>query len=194
MPEFSSDAAAVRAIQGGDAHAFRHFLVAYQGMVERIVRAHVPRAAVPDVAQEAFIRAFRSLDRYDPGRPFGHWMSTLALRACYDHLRQIYARRERTFSEMGPEGQEWLETVVDEASLARYEQERDHGGASEVLDWALERLAPLDRMILTLTALEGHSAAQAAEMLGLSEINVRVRGHRARAKLRDLLEKEMDTP
>src|SRR5512145_3497605 len=41
-----------------------------------------------DVAQEAFIRVFRALDRYDPNRPFAAWLFTIAARLCIDHLRR----------------------------------------------------------------------------------------------------------
>jgi RNA polymerase sigma-70 factor (ECF subfamily) len=193
MPTYGSDAEALEAIRGGNAHAFRHFLAAYKGAVERIVAGHVPRSAVADVAQEAFIRAYNSLDGYDPGRPFANWMSTLALRACYDHLRSVYANRERTFSELSPEGSEWLEGVVDRASVETYARDREKDAAGEALAWALERLPPLERMVLTLTALEGRSVEEAADLLEMSAVNVRVRAHRARKKLRTLLEKEMGT-
>lgn len=191
MPSYASDAKALEAIRAGNVHAFEHFITAYKGLVERIVSGHVSRAAVPDVAQDAFIRAFSSLGGYDPARPFANWISTLALRACYDHLRGVYASRERTFSELAPEGEEWLESVVDHASLEADARSREKETAAQVLTWALDRLPPLERMVLTLTALEGHSVEEAAAMLELSAVNVRVRAHRARKKLKAMLEKEM---
>jgi len=191
MPGYQSDAEALEAIRAGNVHAFRHFVAAYKGLVERIVAGHVPRAAAPDVAQDAFVRAFNSLDGYDGERPFANWMSTVALRACYDHLRSVYASRERTFSELAPEGAEWLEGVVDQASLEADARGREKDAAGQVLAWALERLPPLERMVLTLTALEGHSVEEAAAMLEMTAVNVRVRAHRARKKLKTLLEKEM---
>lgn len=191
MPTYGSDAEALEAIRRGNAHAFRHFIAAYKGAVERIVAGHVPRSAVQDVAQEAFIRAYNSLGGYDSGRPFANWMSTLALRTCYDHLRGMYASRERTFSELAPEGAEWLEGVVDRASLEADAREQEKDAAGKALDWALGQLPPLERMVLTLTALEGHSVEEAAAMLEMSAVNVRVRAHRARKKLKGILEKEM---
>lgn len=190
MPTYESDAQALDAIRGGNVHAYRHFVAAYKGAVERIVARHVPRGAVPDVAQEAFIRAYNSLDGYDPARPFANWMSTVALRTCYDHLRSVYASRERTFSELAPEGAEWLDAAVDKASLEADARDREKEAAGQALAWALERLPPLERMVLTLTALEGRSVEEAANLLDMSAVNVRVRAHRARRKLKDLLEKE----
>lgn len=191
MPTYGSDAEALDAIRGGNVHAFRHFIAAYKGAVERIVAGHVPRSAVADVAQEAFIRAYNSLGSYDSGRPFANWMSTLALRTCYDHLRSVYASRERTFSELAPEGAEWLDGAVDRASLEADARDREKDAASQALDWALGHLPPLERMVLTLTALEGRSVEEAAGLLEMSAVNVRVRAHRARKKLKALLEKEM---
>ena len=190
MPTYESDAQALDAIRAGNVHAFRHFIAAYKGAVERMVARHVPRGAVPDVAQEAFIRAYNSLGGYDPARPFANWMSTVALRACYDHLRSVYASRERTFSELAPAGAEWGDAGVDRAALEADTRDREKAAAGQALAWALERLPPLERMVLTLTALEGRSVEEAAAMLEMSAVNVRVRAHRARRKLKDLLEKE----
>ena len=59
---------------------------------------------------------------------------------------------------------------------------------THLLQWALARLSPENRMVVTLVHLEGYSIREAAELLGWSMVNVKVRAHRARRQLRDILE------
>jgi RNA polymerase sigma-70 factor (ECF subfamily) len=59
--------------------------------------------------------------------------------------------------------------------------------AREILNWALGKLSAGDRMILELVYLEGFSVKEAAELLGWTKANVKVRSFRARMKLEQLL-------
>jgi RNA polymerase sigma-70 factor (ECF subfamily) len=61
--------------------------------------------------------------------------------------------------------------------------------AEEVLHRLLAGLPPRDRLVLTLIYLEGASVAQAAELTGWSRTMVKVQAHRARAKLRRLVDR-----
>ena len=55
-----------------------------------------------------------------------------------------------------------------------------------MLQWALSRLSPEHRMVLTLVHLEGYSVREAARLLGWNVVNVKVRAYRARQALRQL--------
>ena len=61
------------------------------GVALRIVRAH---DVADDVAQEAFVRAWRSLDRFELGRPFGPWVCRIAANLAVNHVRSPRAREE----------------------------------------------------------------------------------------------------
>ncbi|MFI5401279.1 MAG: RNA polymerase sigma factor, partial [SAR324 cluster bacterium] len=60
--------------------------------------------------------------------------------------------------------------------------------ARELLDYALTQVSPEDRMVISLVHLEGLSAQEAARRLGWSAVNVKVRAHRTRRKMRRLIE------
>jgi RNA polymerase sigma-70 factor (ECF subfamily) len=62
----------------------------------------------------------------------------------------------------------------------------------EVLDWALGQLSPENRLVLSLVHLEGRTVREAADLLGWSMINVKVRCHRARQKLRSIFLQEWE--
>ena len=79
----------------GDVAAFETVVRRYQrrvyGVALRIVRAH---DVADDVAQEAFVRAWRSLDRFELGRPFGPWVCRIAANLAVNHVRSPRAREE----------------------------------------------------------------------------------------------------
>jgi RNA polymerase sigma-70 factor, ECF subfamily len=169
--------------QAGDQLAFEGLVERYQAQVARIVGRKVPWQDAPEVAQEVFIKAFVSLPNYRPLKPLGHWLSTLAVRACHDYWRAHYRRREVPLSALATEAgrqREPVDAVAAQDPYAAYE-------AWELLDWALGHLSPEDRMAVTLVHLEGWTLAEAAEALGWSQTVVKLRNFRARRKLHQLI-------
>jgi len=162
-----------RARQGSLA-AFETVVGRYQrrvyGVALRIVRAH---DVADDVAQEAFVRAWRSLDRFELGRPFGPWVCRIAANLAVNHVRSPRAREEGL-----PEG--YAETrSSDPGPLgAVLDQE-----AREVLDEAVGRLSPEQRAVFVLRAVEEMSYEEIAGALGISQGTVMSRLFRARERL-----------
>jgi RNA polymerase sigma-70 factor (ECF subfamily) len=123
------------------------------------------------VAQETFLTAWRKLHTYAARAPFEHWLLRVCTRCCYARLR----RRPE------PEPIADADRPVEPGEpTARLELER-----------LLARLSPADRMVLLLLDGEGWSTAEIAERLGWTRSNVKVRAHRARARLRKLVEEEL---
>lgn len=179
--------AALRAVLNGDTEAFRDIVRDYGPRVERLVSAHVLPHEIPEVAQETFVRAYKSLRSYDGRGSFGRWLAVIALHCCYERLRERY-RPEGSFASLTAEnGDE--ERLTDQASWRRYEEESERRDMRERLEAALGQLEPRDRMVLTLTFLEGRSVAETAQLMDMSEINVRVRVHRSKTRLRAVLER-----
>jgi len=83
--------------------------------------------------------------------------------------------------------QEWLENVISDTSDRAFGEHGSRKEAREVLDWALAKLSAEDRMVLELVYLEGLTVKEAAEMLGWTTANVKVRSFRSRRKLKKLL-------
>jgi len=181
------DARVLREIRAGDVDAYARLMTKYQGRVTGIVSGHAPRDRVAELTHEVFVRAYRSLAGYRGDSPFGHWLAKVAVRTCHDYWRSEYRRRERPESELSDECRAFAE---ESAALETSEAAEDIASrreAGELLRWALDKLSPTDRMVVTLTHLEERPVAEAAEMLGISVPNVKVRAFRARRKLRELL-------
>ncbi len=85
------------------------------------------------------------------------------------------------------EHSKWVETIVSEQSQKTFEKEEVLKESREVLQWALNKLTAEERMVITLLYLEEMSVKEAAELLGWSIINVKVRAHRSRKKLRKII-------
>jgi RNA polymerase sigma-70 factor (ECF subfamily) len=186
-----SDEELVRQVAEGNIDAFEGVLKRYERHVLNIVKKHVPYGQVEDVAQDVFIRVYQSLPlpAYRGENSFEHWVSTLAIRTCYDFWRKQYKSRELSMSSLSERQQTWLEEVLSEASAHSFRQKGLEKEAKEILDWALDGLSAEDRMVMELVYLEGHSVKEAAHLLGWSIANVKVRSFRSRKKLRQLLEK-----
>ena len=78
----------LQAVLNGDAEAFRSILRSYGPRVERLVSAHVLPHEVPEVAQETFVRAYRSLRSYQGQGSFERWLATIALRCCSASMKK----------------------------------------------------------------------------------------------------------
>jgi RNA polymerase sigma-70 factor (ECF subfamily) len=178
----------IRRVQGGDVNAFEALVRRHGERVNRAVARHVPREQREDVVQDTWVRAFRSLDGFQPGTRFGDWLTGIAVRASYDYWRQHYRRREVPESTLGESHREWIETVGAERSAEEFRTQVRREEAREVLQYALGQVSPEDRLVVSLVHLEGLSAREAAHQLGMSVVNVKVRAHRSRRRMRKALE------
>lgn len=133
-----------------------------------------------DAVQDAFVRAYRSLDRLREGSAFGPWFRTILRNVCLDRLR---APRRTTREEWPPPVSEpsvWNEPI----GTRRLEREEL---AATVRD-ALDEMTPEHRAALVLKEMDGLSYAEIATALNVPEGTVASRLYHARAALRRVLE------
>jgi len=169
----------------GDRLAFEEIVRRYQRRVYatayRIVRRH---EVADDVAQEAFIRAHRSLDRFDSSRPFGPWICRIAANLAVNHVRSPQAREDAL-----PDGHAETPSAAPGPLQGVLETE-----ARAMLDRALEDLPPEQRAVFCLRVFEDLSYREIAESLGISMGTVMSRLSRAREKLREALRPYLTEP
>jgi RNA polymerase sigma factor (sigma-70 family) len=126
-----------------------------------------------ELAQEAFLRAWASWDRYAPNRPFWPWVSTIARRVCIDQ-----GRRLRTAQTRGPFAVDGRRTEPSAEELAELNEEYRWARA------ALEQLRPDQRRVIRLRDVEGWSYDRIADHEGVTVESVRGSLRRARSQLR----------
>jgi RNA polymerase sigma-70 factor, ECF subfamily len=140
-----------------------------------------------DVAQEAFIRAFRGMSGFNARSDFFTWLYRIVINVSLNHLRK--ASKQRTVSMDDVQLPEPMSQAATSNPRKTVELRRK---VAEV-EQALETLPETLRATVVLVILEGMSYREAAEVLECSEGTVGWRVHEARKKLRDRLGKHLST-
>lgn len=182
------DAEIVRRVLSGETDQFETLIKRHQARIFATARRYARREdEVEDIVQEVFVKAFQKLGSFRAEAPFEHWLMKLAIRTCYDALRSHQRNREHNFTEVNPEGDDWLERLPSRPEAGSEQDSRD---AAHALIWrALEELSPAARLVLTLLEVEDKSVKEIAQLTGWSVPLVKVRAFRARAELRKVLER-----
>jgi RNA polymerase sigma-70 factor (ECF subfamily) len=188
----SSDEEIVRQVLDGNVNAFESVILRHRVLVVTIVKKHVPQDAVEETIQDAFVRAYRSLPTFKGTGNFSQWLSSIVVRTCHDYWRKAYRSREIPLSALTEKHSQWLEQVISQRPEDAQDDTEPQREAKEVLNWALGKLSAGDRMVLELVYLEGLSVQEAAESLGWSKANVKVRSFRAKMKLEKILRRVME--
>ena len=180
----SDDAELLERIRNGATDDFAELVRRHQSRVFAILhRYERDTHTVEDLAQEAFLKAWRALGQFDGRAPFEHWLSSITSRVALDHLRKEKRRQnEIGLPELGDDALDWLRSGDEKSEL-------DARNAAEVLQLAMRELTPVDRVVITMQELEGRSVKEIAAAIGSSGVAVRVRALRARSKLRQALGK-----
>ena len=110
----SSDAEIVRQVLDGNVNAFESLILRHRVLVVTIVKKHVPADAVEETTHEAFVRAYQSLPMFKGTGEFSQWLSSIAVRTCYDHWRKVYRSREIPMSALTEKHSQWLEQVISQ--------------------------------------------------------------------------------
>lgn len=188
----TNDSAIVAQVLQGDVNAFEHLLNRHRDLVLKIVGKHVPFQEVEGTTQDVFVRAFRSLSSYKGEGVFSQWLSSIAIRTCYDYWRRAYRNKEVPEASLSEQQRNWLGGVVSGESERAREEDDHQTEARELLDWALSRMSAKDRMVIELLYLEELSVKEVADLLGFTPANIKVRAFRSRRKLEKLLRGELE--
>jgi len=159
-------------------------MTATKGDLHRFIARYVgdPDEAL-DLTQETYTAAWLAIRRYDPRRPFGAWLRTIALNKCRDWSRRRRVRR-MVRGVIGLDAPE-ARTVGDGSPTA--EDRVDERRRLQRLQAALRELPDGQRAPLLLAALEGWSHTEIGHILSLSPKAVELRIARARKSLADRL-------
>ena len=177
----ASDHDLIRRAQQGEEYAFSELVHRHEERACRVAWSLVAnREDARDLAQEAFLRVFRSLDRFDFKHGFTTWLYRIVTNLAIDHLR----RRRPAMSTTGPDGEEPDLDLHDEgAPMPSAEMEREE--TATLVRACIDRLPPHFRTAMSLRELEGLSCKKIAEIVGATHVTVRWRLHRGRKLFQD---------
>ena len=189
----------VRAIKdarhsGGDEDAFRQLVERYQRRLYWLAYdILLDRDEARDVTQEAFLRVYRAIDRYDTRRDFVNWIYRIARNLAIDLLRR--RRRRAVPVAVSDDAAERARSLAGAGQVAPGGSEGPEPSASPIRSEAqarvhaiLERLPVPYRTALTLRDLHGLAPREIAQITDCSYPTARWRLHRGRAMFRDLWE------
>lgn len=148
-----------------------------------------------DAVQEAFIAAFRSVDRFVGGSALSTWLHRIAINCCLMKLRSSRRKPETSIEELLPTFDETGHRVLGEESWPEsVEGALERRQTRERVREAIGRLPEKYRTVILLRDIEELSTEETARMLGTTPTAVKVRLHRARQALRELLARELSAP
>ena len=163
----------------GDGQAYARLVNRYQDQIAaQMWRLSRQPSDCEQLVQDVFVEAYISLKKYQGRAPFLHWLRKIATRVGYRYWKQQAKQRQQSSVPL----QDWHRTTAAATSEQTAEE------AAALVHSVLVRLPPRDRLVLTLMYLEGCSIAEAAELSGWSQTMVKVQAHRARKKLKKLLD------
>ncbi|TVP77974.1 MAG: sigma-70 family RNA polymerase sigma factor [Gemmatimonadales bacterium] len=175
----------------GRQSAFGELLSRYERPVfSLVVRMVRDPSLAEDLAQEAFIKAFNALDRYDPSYKFSNWIFKIANNLTIDHLRRRKLDTVSLDAPTGGEGNgetEGLRMQLPDGGETpeEYTESRELGGRIEA---AIGHLRPEYRTAILLRHVEGHAYDEIADIMELPLGTVKTYIHRGRSELKELLQ------
>ena len=176
-------------LRAGDEAAFEQVVRQYGGRLLAVARRIVgTEEDARDVVQDAFMNAFKNLDRFEGNAKLSTWLHRIAVNAALMKLRTRKRKPEQPIDSMLPgfneDGhfeerfQSWEEPV--DKALEREENR-------ELVRRQIDALPESYRTVLVLRDIEGLDTEETANMLGLSVNATKIRLHRARQALRTML-------
>src|SRR5216684_131787 len=166
-----------------DAEQFEAFMRNYQNMVfSTAMRLLANTAEAEDVSQEVFLKAYQRFGELYESPTAGGWLKTVATNMCLNHLSR-YRSRWRFFSEMRSRDDEtdFVEALPAPDTSKTDSENADH---RRILEAALQKLPPAQRVPLVLFHFEGLSYEEVAARLKVSLSKVKTDIHRGRGALR----------
>ncbi len=185
-----SEAALLEGLVQGDGAAYEQLVRQQGGRMLAVARRFLRRDDLAeDAVQEAFLQAFKNIARFEGGSKLSTWLHRIVVNACLMRLRKASRSRETSIEDLLPRygadshrlepAGEWVET--GEAAAELREQQ-------ELVRASIDKLPESYRNVLLLRDIEQLNTAETAKLMDLSINATKIRLHRARQALRQILD------
>src|SRR5437870_1803527 len=177
----------VQAALRHDDEAARELVRRLYPLVAKMVRSHRSRrTSEEDLCQMIFIKVFQKLSQFSGKVPLEHWVSRIAVNTCLNQIESERVRPELRQADLSEEER----AVMENLAATSEELGPDKKFASrQLVEHLLAALKPVERLVIDLLYLQGHSVAEIKAITGWSETFVKVRAFRARQKMKQQLGK-----
>jgi len=178
-----SDGELIERIRKGDKPLFEAVMRRYNQRLFRLARSLLrDDSEAEDVLQDSYVRAYAHLDQLDDPSRLGSWLSHIVVHECRARLRR--RGRHMRLVEQAAKG---APVRIVPGPAANPEEQALNHQLGNVLAGAIDSLSLGYRVVFVLRDVEGLSTAEVARSLGITEMAVKTRLHRARASLREEL-------
>jgi RNA polymerase sigma-70 factor (ECF subfamily) len=186
-----SDEEVVERVLAGDTPLYEVVMRRYNTRLYRVARAILKNdGEAEDVVQETYVRAFTHLQDFRGDSSLATWLARIAMNEALGRLRR--ARPSVDFNTLAPGV---LEAQIIQFPLSSASEDPERSMAQReiqvVVEHAIDELPDGFRLVFITRVIEGMNVEETAEILGLKPETVKTRLHRARAMLRDNVEKKI---
>lgn len=187
--EADSDLSIVRRVQAGEVAAFDELVVKYRERVYGVVY-HLTsnREDAADLTQDAFIKAFQSINRFQGQSSFFTWLYRIAVNSTLTYLRKQRLRTFFSFEKVDEDDHISAEVISALTDASGADRETFVRELQEKLNEAMQKLSIKHRTVITLFEIDGLSHQEIAEVMDCSVGTVRSRLHYAKQLLQSELQ------
>ena len=182
QPDAFSDTELINRIRNGERELFEVLIKRNNPWLYKIGMSYgYKHEDVEDLMQETFIAAYLNLEKFEGRSTFKTWITRIMLNQCYQKAQKLSFKNEKT------------NAIINEKTTPMFESNQTSDTYRSVLNNELSNIVgnalismPFEyRMVFSLRELNGMSTAETAEVLDISETNVKVRLNRAKHLLRE---------
>jgi RNA polymerase sigma-70 factor (ECF subfamily) len=188
LQEADQDSIIVRQVQAGDVAAFDRLILKYRERLYGVIYHMTSnREDASDLTQDAFIKAFQAINRFQGQSSFFTWLYRIAINATLSHLRKNKFKSFLSLDTVNseePVSQELISALTDKTGADRDAFVKE---LQEKLNEAMQKLSIKHRTVITLFEIDGLSHQEIADVMDCSVGTVRSRLHYAK----QLLQAEM---
>jgi RNA polymerase sigma-70 factor (ECF subfamily) len=187
------EASLVASLRSGDPDAFETLVRTHMPALLRVARRFMrSEEDARDAVQDAFVSAFKSIQKFESNAQLSTWLHRIVINACLMRLRAQRRRPEEDIEELLPRFREdGHQLVASEPWTETAETILERAELGSVVRAAIDRLPDTYREVLLLRDIEELSGEETAAVLGVTSNAVKIRLHRARQALRTLLDPYM---
>lgn len=167
----------IQSVKNGNSHAFEILMNQYKDMVFSIcIQITTDYHLAEEAAQDSFLKAYQQIHRFKGESKFSSWLYRIGINTAYNKIRQ-----RRPVEELSAHTEEPSSDELSGFELLALEDQQ------KCIKLALAQLNTMDALIISLFYLEEQSIDELSVITNLSQANVKVKLHRARKKLKEIM-------
>ncbi|MEO9258139.1 MAG: sigma-70 family RNA polymerase sigma factor [Crocinitomicaceae bacterium] len=175
----------IHKILGGEIDLFELLIRRYNPTLYKTGRSYrYNHEDTQDLMQETFINAYMNLDKFENRSTFKTWVTKIMLNNCYQKQRKFAYKNEIAMELNDKSTPLFTDNTNTDTNKVNYQREM-----GSVIENALQNVSEDYRMVFSLREINGFNVAETADILNISESNVKVRLNRTKALLRKEIEK-----